>query len=99
MRLDASNLLHDGSLAPIVSNQVDESRIHASSHNWLAIVLQCDISTRTMIDVSDRFADNRNGQFGFQPSKMEAVITELRDADKRSIERVWSVSLLLAHAA
>ena len=65
MRLDASNLLHDGSLAPIVSNQVDESRIHASSHNWLAIVLQCDISTRTMIDVSDRIADNRNGQFEF----------------------------------
>ena len=27
-------------------------------------MLQTDISTRTMIDVSDRIADNRNGQFG-----------------------------------
>ena len=68
MRLDASNLLHDGSLTPIVSNHVDEPRIHASSHFWLAIVLQCDVSTRTMIDVSDRIADNRYGQFEFEPS-------------------------------
>ena len=58
LRLEASNLLHDGSLAPIVPNQVDEPRCHASSHTWLAILLQCDVSTRTMIDVSDRFADN-----------------------------------------
>jgi len=30
-----------------------------------AIVLQCDFSTRTMTEVSDRIADNRNAQFGF----------------------------------
>ena len=58
MRLDASNLLHDGSLAPIVSDQVDEPRCHASSHPEPAIVLQYDVSTRTIIDVSNRFADN-----------------------------------------
>ena len=48
--------------------QIDEPRCHISSHIWPAIVLQCDISTRTMIDVSDRIADNRNGQFEFEPS-------------------------------
>ena len=62
VRLDASNLLHDGSLTPIVSNQVDELRCHASSHPQPAVVLQCDVSTRTMIDVSDRIADIRDGQ-------------------------------------
>ena len=87
VRQDASNLLHDGSLAPIVSNQVDEPRCHKSSHPQSSIVLQCDVSIHTMIDVSDRFADNRNGQFGFQPSKMEAVITEQSSAAKCSVDR------------
>ena len=40
-----------------------------------------------MIDVSDRIADNRDGQFEFQPSKMEAVITEQGSAAKRSVDR------------
>ena len=43
-------------------------RYHALSHCQPAIVLQCDVSTRTMIDVRDRIADNRDGQFEFEPS-------------------------------
>ena len=62
-------------------------------------MLQRDIRTRTMIDVSDRIADNRDGQFEFELSTMQAVITEPRDADKRSVDCVWSVLLFLAHAA
>ena len=43
-------------------------RYHALSHCQPAIVLQCDISTRTIIKVSDRIADDRDGQFEFEPS-------------------------------
>ena len=60
------------------------------STNWPAIVLQCDISTHTIIKVSDRIADNRDGQFEFEPSKMDAVITEQGSAAKRSVDRYIS---------
>ena len=50
----------------MVANRVDEPRCLASSHIWPAIVLQCDNSTHTMISVSDRIVDNRNGQFEFR---------------------------------
>ena len=71
----------------MVSNQVDEPRYHASSRIQPAIVLQCDLSTRTVIEVSDRIAENQNGQFEFRQSKMEAVNTEQISAAKCSVDR------------
>ena len=41
-----------------------------------------------MIDVSDRIADNRYGQFGFLTEPMEAVVTEQSDGAKSRVRRL-----------